>query len=430
MWYRQRNTQITIPDNLPDVSIGNFFTGWYWIDRPDGAVTLDFRNANFISPWAITVFATYALWLRVARGKKVRVLLNDHSIAGDYMCRVGFLELLGIAAPPCSKDGADRMTELTRIQSSSEIPQFTNRVMELLDIGDPEIEGAVKYSLVELLRNVVQHSQSSIGGVAMAQYYPKTGLVELVVGDAGVGIRKTLEAKYPEINNSYKALKFAVQPHVSGTFAPGAYAAMHENAGLGLFFIRQIASLSGGSIQLASGSCLTDIWGDNEGRQQRRVYGAARGGWPGTFAVLQLKKDSIADFDGVLHVCRQLAEAARKDPRELWLDFLDEVPDIEGLVVVRVAEFEENVEEATRVREEVMGPALRAGQLAILDFEGIPFVTQSFIHALMYKILREDHSFAAGLSIANCSKSTREAILVVAGYATIPESEVPEGWKM
>jgi hypothetical protein len=430
MWLRQWNTTIRIPDNLPDSSIGRFFTGWAWIDRPDGTVTLDLRNANFVSAWAITVFATYALWLRAARSKSVKVLVDNRSFAGDYICRAGFLDLLGIDSPDCSDDSPDRTTKLTRIKSSAEIPEFTSQVMRLLDIGDPEVEGALKYSLVELLRNVVQHSQSAIGGVAMAQYYPKTGLVELVVADAGVGIKKTLGAKYPEIDSSYKALKFAVQPHVSGTFAPGMYSAMNENAGLGLFFIKQIASLSGGSMQLASGSCLTDIWGDHDGLQQRRVYRATRGGWPGTFAVLQLKRDSIADFDGVLRVCRQLAEAARRDPRELWLDFLEEVPDMEGLVVIPVAGFEENVEEATRVRQEVLEPALSCGELVVLDFDGIPFVTQSFIHALMYKLMRDNQHVAAGLSIANCSRSTREAILAVAGYATIPEEDVPEGWRL
>jgi hypothetical protein len=302
--------------------------------------------------------------------------------------------------------------------------------MRLLQIEDPEIEGAVRYSLVELLRNVVQHAHSSIGGVAMAQYYPNTGLVELVVADMGVGIKATLQSNYPEIDDDFKALKFATQPHVSGTFSPGAYAQMKENAGLGLFFIKQIITLSGGGLFLGSGSILESIWGDIEGVQRKRFIRAKYDGWPGTFALLQLRRDTIADFDSVLRVCRELAEQARKDPAEHSLDFLEEIPNLEGLVVIKVAEFEENVEEAARVRDLTIEPSLAAGKIVVLDFSDIRFATQSFVHALMYKILRDSIHVASGLSIANCSRSTREAILAVAGYARISDENKPKNWRL
>jgi len=295
--------------------------------------------------------------------------------------------------------------------------------MDLLQIGDLELEGAVKYSLVELLRNVVQHSGSKVGGVAMAQYYPNTGLVELAVADMGVGIRSTLQTKYREIDSDFRALKFATQPHVSGTFAPGAYAQMQENAGLGLFFIKQIVTLSSGGFFLGSGQYLGDIWGDQEGQPHKIFCKAQKGGWMGTFAVLQLRRDKIVDFDSVLHVCRELAEQARKDPAELSLDFLEEVPDLEDLIVIHVSAFEENVEEAARVREAIIAPAINDGKMVVLDFARIPFATQSFIHALMYKVLRDSSQIASSLSIANCTRSTREAILAVAGYAKVSDSD-------
>jgi len=146
--------------------------------------------------------------------------------------------------------------------------------------------------------------------------------------------------------------------------------------------------------------------------------------------MLHLQKDTIADFDGVLRVCRRIAEAARKDPRELWLDFVEEVPDVEGLIVLKVLDFEEDVERARQVRDEVIKPALDSGNMIVLDFTGIQFATQSFAHALMYKLLRDEKLIASLLSIAGCSESTREAILAVAGYATVPENEMPEGMRL
>jgi len=60
-------------------------------------------------------------------------------------------------------------------------------------------------------------------------------------------------------------------------------------------------------------------------------------------AYLQLRRDSIAEFDGILTVCRKLAAEARKYPAELALDFIEEVPEIPGLIVIKVAQFEEDV---------------------------------------------------------------------------------------
>ena len=133
--------------------------------------------------------------------------------------------------PPTARP--DRTVKLTRISSSAEIPGFAASVMNILQIEDEELAGAVKYSLIELLRNVVQHSVSTGGGVAMAQYYPKSGLVDVCVADTGIGIKSTINEAYPEIDTNLRALKLATLPHVSRTFKPGGYTSMSDNAGLG-----------------------------------------------------------------------------------------------------------------------------------------------------------------------------------------------------
>jgi len=336
------------------------------------------------------------------------------------------LELLEQGDGLPDADPNERIAKIKQIQRSDQIPIFVSEIMSLLMIDDEEMEGAVRYSLVELLRNVVQHSNSPYGGLVMAHYYPTTGLVEVVVSDSGVGIRETLSRKYPEIDNDLKAVKFATQPHVSGTFKAGAYNEMKENAGLGLFFIKQIASLSGGGFFLGSGNVLSDAWGDNEGNQKKLYKSSRKGGWLGTFALLQLRRNTIGDFDAVLQTCRKLAEEARKDSASLNLDFIEEIPDLDELKIVRVLEFEENVEEASKVRDLVIEKSLSEGKLVVLDFSGIRFATQSFIHALIYKLLRDSDNISSGLSIANCTNSTREAIMAVAGYAKASRDGHPE----
>ena len=419
-------TDIEPNANLGDKDLIGFFQGWRWLQTPTGPTSLDFRRVNFIAPWAICLFSSYALWLRTVKRKKVKVLVNPRTVAGNYIVQSGMLDLLEQGGELATTDANERIAKICQIQRSDQIPKFVSEIMSLLMIDDEEMEGAVKYSLVELLRNVVQHSNSPYGGLAMAHYYPNTGLVEIVVSDSGVGIRDTLSRKYQEIDNDLKAVKFATQPHVSGTFKAGAYSEMKENAGLGLFFVKQIASLSGGGFFLGSGNVLSDIWGDSEGNQKKQYKSSRKGGWQGTFALLQLRKNTIGDFDAVLHTCRKLAEEARKDPASLNLDFIEEIPDLDEIQVIKVLEFEENVEAASKIRDMVIEKALCEGKLVVLDFSGIKFATQSFIHALIYKLLRDSENINSGLSIANCTSSTREAIMAVAGYAKASRDGHPE----
>ena len=240
-------TDIQAWPDLGDKALLAFFEKWTWNRSPRDPISIDFRHCNFIAPWAVCLFAGYTLWLRHTKRRQVQLLVDPSTVAGNYLNHSGFREVLEQEVPSDeTPTEEERIAKLTQISRSEQIPRFANRVMEILDLEDQEMAGAVKYALIELLRNVVQHSMSPFGGLAMAQYYPKTGLIDLAVCDGGAGIRDTLQPKYPEIDSDLKAVKFASQAHVSGTFKAGAYSRMHENAGLGLFFIKQITSLSGG----------------------------------------------------------------------------------------------------------------------------------------------------------------------------------------
>jgi hypothetical protein len=247
---------LNVPTNLEDKGLLNFFEGWNWRLDIQPPVELNFNECNFIAPYAVTLFAAYALWLREVKRCHLSVAALPNTVAGNYLVQSGLLELLENKTYPVAVDRPDRTVKITRISNSSQIPGFAKSVMDILQIEDEELAGAVKYSLIELLRNVVQHAESVGGGVAMAQYFPRTGLVEVCVADMGLGIKSTINEAYPEIDTHLKAIKLATLPHVSRTFKPGGYTSMSDNAGLGLFFIKQIASLSSGSFFLGSHDAL------------------------------------------------------------------------------------------------------------------------------------------------------------------------------
>jgi len=245
------SSTIKVPASLPDRDLVKFFEAWRWLRQTTEHVTFDFRAVQYLAPWAVTLFAAYMLWLVEKRGVQIEVARDDATYLGRYLDRTGFIELFDPKPrgdnPRAEGDVSGR---LTRIQHSRDIPRFAADVMDLLVIGDKNLEGAVKYSLVELLRNVVQHSRSPVGGVALAQFFPSNGLVEVAVADFGIGVATALRPRYGDLDSDLKALKFSLLPHVSGTFGRSEYSSMQDNAGLGLFFIKEIATRASGGFFL------------------------------------------------------------------------------------------------------------------------------------------------------------------------------------
>lgn len=239
----------------------------------------------------------------------------------------------------------------------------------------------------------------------------------------GVGIPATLSPRYGRLDRDVSYVRLAMLPHVSGTFDNSAYSTMKDNAGLGLFFIKEIASRSGGALYLASRKGMVDIWMNPEGFIRKLYMGSYKSGWPGTFAYIILKKGYLEDFDGLLALCRSIAAEARRDPSTARIDFIDSIPDIDGIDVVKVLDFEEDVERASHIRENVIIPKLKSGEMVIMDFSGIRAATQSFVHACMYRILRDVSESGYALSICGCSAATKEAIMSVAAYAKVSRDQ-------
>jgi len=100
------------------------------------------------------------------------------------------------------------------------------------------------------------------------------------------------------------------------------------------------------------------------------------------------------------------------------LDFLAAEADVEqDTFTVTAAEFDEDTEAAARIRSSEIRPRIERGQSVIVDFKGLRAPTQSFVHALLYEVLRIPGGLV-GLSFRNCTASAREVIKAVAAYAS------------
>jgi hypothetical protein len=399
---------------------------WFWkLPRGKSDLCLDFSHVQFMEPWSLALFTAYGLRLR-HNGIQVRAELDLSNATNKYFSDMGLQEVLETGqSTQVSKQWvtSNQNTGLHVIKSFEDMLAFTRSTDQLTLAHCSEAADALNYVMKELSRNVLQHAQSPVGGVAMAQHFPNRRALQVTLCDLGIGILKSLEPRYPELRTDLEGIRMAVLPHASGApISTGPYADPQENAGLGLFFCREIAWRTGGSFWLASGSALLGIRGDLDSvwnsnpQTPERVYRTI-GPWPGTAVVVDFPTEGVDDFAEILKSCRTLAEEARRMSGPAGLDFLGAEADVEQTFTVRVVDFDENTVEARRIRDTEIRPRLERGESVILDFTGIRAPTSAFIHALLSDAFKVPGSLVR-LSFTGCSASTREIVKTVAAYAS------------
>jgi len=139
----------------------------------------------------------------------------------------------------------------------SVIEAESNRLARVLTHeSDGEIVDTLTYSFREIIRNAVEHSESD-SLTYCAQYWPTKNLVEIVVLDKGVGIRKSL-SNNPNIGlvSDREAIQLSLMPSISGKFYKGIKRQtgnVWQNSGFGLYMTNRLCR-NGGSFFICSGS--------------------------------------------------------------------------------------------------------------------------------------------------------------------------------
>ncbi len=288
-------------------------------------------------------------------------------------------------------------------------------IMKELDGAD-----AVKYVVVELLRNVVQHSMDPLGGVVAAQMIDRPGVsrkVQVAVGDAGIGIFEALtrEHLHPGLVDVQTALEKALHPHFSGTFREGE-TGTEENAGLGLYVLSELAKATGGSFLLASrGDAL--LQRDVPLAKDRATF-IDSGGFPGTLVVFECVVEALTDFRSLF--ASIIAKADRQRPSRVTsgvVRFVNAPPPEVARFLVSVAS--EDTATAVAFAKATLVPAITTGAPVALDFRNWTVFRQSYLHALLYVPVRVAWATKTPIFVLNASPVVRSAIEWVESYALV-----------
>jgi hypothetical protein len=357
--------------------------GW---EIPEEASTLRVaasgKAPDFIDPPSL---AALAIWSRkqAAAGKR---LVVDDSLKSPEMFRRGLLSALaGRMETPDAQGQAGPWLPLW-IPEATQIKPLL-RSVEGSSLGG-EIKDLLLYSLGELLRNVFEHSGSSVGAsVCLAT----DETIECFVADAGQSIPKHMRQDLDEAIS----LKMALQPEASGSLD------RDRNAGPGLFVVSQhIRQLRGDFFCLSSGVTGEFLARDLGSRTPLSV-GHAAVRWPGTVVGFSVQASGVK-YDLEMPQQILLSRLRPNATERIHLRALakpEEAP--AGAIFIEVGAdaggFAEDKVRAATLREERVLPSLRAGRPVVLDFLGVSLTTQSFVHALLAKPVRQFRQRVADL---------------------------------
>lgn len=269
----QTKKLIDIPDNVcnrTSVTHPTSFLNWLPSARGKKINMGDFR---VLQPWMLTAIATLS---RKEVDNHIFPVCEVGRQTAQFANGLGLLRIVdGNANASCQEEG--RTVKLHRINSYAKIDELAEKIAQLAIEEDhspdayidrQETEFTLKYILIELLRNVIQHSGDSSGGVVVAQRmdfgddYVREKSVQICVADNGCGIFESLKHMHPDITDNKTALERALWPSLSGTFPKGETGSS-QNAGMGLFFISEMVKRLAGRMLIASGENALLLQGDH-----------------------------------------------------------------------------------------------------------------------------------------------------------------------
>lgn len=387
-----------------------------WLASNPAAVDLgQFEVAEI---WGLTALSVPA---RKDGPEPIRVHDDPSHQTARFARAVGFFDV--VAGRPSQLRGEEGKTvKLTRVTSTTAIEPIADQISKLLVASELEdTRKTIYYVLVELLRNVLQHSRDPLGGVVAAQRHSggrslNRPVIQVAVGDAGIGIYESLKASHPSLNAPREALEKALWPHFSGTFTEGETGSA-QNAGMGLFFITEMTKLVAGTLLLASRDAALLLEGDPtfEAPDSHRLRFLAAGlGYPGTLVAFEMPADEEQDYDAMIETIRE--RARERTPRRAvhkWLRF-EQPPPAAQLFVVKIAA--EDTTHASRLGEHLSKLLFEHHPIA-LDFQGLSVCTQSFVHALLFQALRLAWAVKCPVYVINAQPAVRSTLELLENYA-------------
>lgn len=305
---------IPVPRSLDLPSALSFSVALGNMDQADEFV-FDFTSTQHVEPFPLLLVSSEIQRL-VTRfeGTKTACTNYEHM---TYPGHMGFFQAFGLdfGKSPGEANGSKRYIPLKIFRCDQLRTSAAEKSIEVGDEVESEsqhmaamlcgtdsgpIYDTLTYSVREMIRNVVEHSEANQFGIC-AQYWPTKNRVEVAILDRGIGLRASLQ-KNPHLDASddKRAINYALMPAVSGKAFKGARQKQRghwANSGFGLYMTSRICR-NGGNFFVGSGNTGMLLTKKTEAK---RYFDC---NFTGTAIRMVVKTDQIADLRDTLETYR------------------------------------------------------------------------------------------------------------------------------
>lgn len=284
---------INLPEELDINGITEFSRELKTIDEGEKYV-FDMGGKRFFPPFSMLFLAKQIDNFK-KKHRNSEIYVRNHT-NHDYAAHMGFFQAFGVdyGKKPGEASGSSTYLPITHFSvadiqnEANENLEHTGDVIErysrqlssmLTRQDDGDLVDTLEYSIREILRNVVEHSQSKNIWYC-AQYWPSKNQVEIGVLDSGIGILKALSANpslSTKIKSDYEALQMSLLPGISGKVYKGQRRDPNDhwgNSGYGLYMTSRLCR-NGGSFFICSGQSGIFLKGDEKLEYKTDIAGTA-----------------------------------------------------------------------------------------------------------------------------------------------------------
>lgn len=345
-------------------------------------VSIDLSHCTFANYQALSLWVLY-IWYLKDRGCNVQIIkANNERFGASKMWRLmGANGLFSILKSSADNFSSHNYKPLFAIRNSLDFRTALKKAESYTRDFDVEYEKTLRYVLSELLYNTLEHGRHArIPSIIQFVYYREKQEISFIIADLGVGIRQHLRQVYTDLEDDASAIRFALNPKVSGTFAQGHPYASKDNAGVGLYLSSNIIRHLHADMHIVSGRGVVHV-SPVDVTQRANVFN-----WPGTFVNVRLRltpRQSIS-------LNRMMSEFRTAASAELDQGTRDEQEDFYYLNVRNYfGRYAEDKDMAAKIRDRYLTPAISNGQGLRLDFEDVVSAPHSFLTALMASSIRQ-----------------------------------------
>ncbi len=248
-WFRKQDSTIQISGKVNSFNVRDFCGAITLFDKSgNDRLTLDFSRVSHAYPNGMLPIIAQIQRIR-QNGVKIYVKLPNEDDTRKLFRAVNWAHHLSPEQFPKSESAHDRHLVTRFFTNASEqknsVDDFMDVILRNMELPRDIISG-LEWSINEITDNVLNHSQSSIGGIVEATTYPSNGQIAFAVADAGLGILETLKEGIPTLRTDLQAMGEAVKQGVTRNPKFGQ--------GNGLAGSLRFTTMTGGSFEVTSGN--------------------------------------------------------------------------------------------------------------------------------------------------------------------------------